>query len=745
MPEPLFHLDLPTRFRYHNPPHLNLEIDVMSHEPAIDNAYLDTHRPFEERARHLVSQLTLQEKIDQILHIAPAIPRLNIPAYNWWNECLHGVARAGVATVFPQAIGCAASFNPTLLEDVAVAISDEARAKHHAYAAQGDHGIYKGLTFWSPNINIFRDPRWGRGHETYGECPRLTAAMGVAFVRGLQGNHPRYLKLVATPKHYAVHSGPESSRHRFNAQVSNRDLHETYLHAFRTCVQEAHAQSIMGAYNRTNGEPCCASPTLLQTILRETWAFDGYVVSDCGAIRDLHEHHKVTQSPAESAALAVKNGCDLNCGEMYHHLPEAVKRNLIAEADIDRAVIRLFTAHLRLGMFDPPEDVPYTAIPYEVVGCDRHRALARRMARESMVLLKNTNKTLPLSRDLKSIAVIGPNADSDSVLIGNYFGVPGHRITLLEGIRRAVSPDTRVWYSRGSKLYENAPTDFGAERDAGIAEAKTLAARADVVVLCLGLDPFLEGEEGDIANSDGQGDRTDVRLPACQERLLEALRDCGKPIVLVLTGGSPMTLPDTQDRPDAILLVWYPGQEGGHALADILFGDASPAGRLPVTFVKSLDQVPPFDDYRMAGRTYRFMDEEPLHRFGYGLSYTTFAYGDLTLTPTQLTEGTHLTVTLTVTNTGAMDSDDVVQAYLVRETSSIPAPRRQLVAFRRMHLRAGESRPVSLTIPSEALRLYADDGASIWVPGPLTIAVGGSQPGTPGATHMFAEVERLPS
>ena len=706
----------------------------------VDSSYLDTSLPFETRARILVGQMTLREKIAQMLHASPPIPRLNIPEHNWWNECLHGVARAGVATVFPQAIGMAAAFDSRLLEDVASAISDEARAKHHAYATKGDRGMYKGLTYWTPNINIFRDPRWGRGQETYGECPYLTSQLGMAFVRGLQGDNSRYLKLVATPKHYAVHSGPEPARHSFNAEVSPRDLHETYLPAFKACVQKAKAGSIMGAYNRTNGEPCCASHTLLQEILRESWGFDGYVVSDCWAIKDLHEHHKVTAGPRESAALAVQNGCDINCGQLYHHLVDAVQEGLLAEADIDRAVVRLFTARMKLGMFDPPESVPYTAIPYSVVGCEEHRALARRMARESIVLLKNADALLPLDRTLGSIAVIGPHADSDLVLNGNYFGIPGQRVTLLEGIRQAAGPETRVWHARGCKVFDQDAGDFGATIDAGFAEALTVAEQADVVILCLGLDPRLEGEENNNANSDGKGDKVDVALPPCQQRFLHAIKDCGKPLILVLTGGSPMAITEFTDTVDAILLTWYPGQEGGHALADILFGEHSPAGRLPVTFVKSLEQLPPFEDYAMEGRTYRFMEEAPLFSFGYGLSYTTFTYSEFTIPAEPVREGQAIAVSVAVTNSGQRDSDDVVQLYLQRRESPVRAPRLQLAAFERIHVPAGETRRVNLTMDEATLCLYDDAGTRRWYPGVVTLHVGGGQPGASGSATVSGDL-----
>jgi len=598
-------------------------------------AYKDIALTFEDRARDLVSRMTIEEKVSQMMHSAPAIERLGVPAYNWWNECLHGVARAGVATVFPQAIGLAAMWDVDLMGEIADVISTEGRAKHHEAVRQGDYGIYRGLTFWTPNINIFRDPRWGRGHETYGEDPYLTARLGVAFVKGLQGDHPTYLKAVATPKHFAVHSGPEKDRHSFDAVVSKKDLRETYLPAFEACVKEAGAGSVMGAYNRTNGEPCCASKTLLIDILRDEWGFDGYVVSDCGAIQDIHQHHQVTTCTAESAALSVTNGCDLECGCVYANLMTALEKGLISEETIDRALVRLFTARFRLGMFDPPEQVPYAQIPYEANDCEEHRQLARKAARESIVLLKNEPGSptyeggvgrglLPLRKDLNSIAVIGPNADSLDVLLGNYFGTPSRYVTPLEGIRNAVSADTRVWYAKGCELLGNS-TD-------GFSEAVSAAERSEVVVICPGLSPQIEGEAGDAFNSDAGGDRTHIDLTGVQQQLLERIVAVGKPVVLVLLNGSALAINWANEHVPAILEAWYPGQEGGTAIADVLFGDYNPSGRLPVTFPKSLEQLPPFEDYSMQGRTYRYMTEEPLYPFGYGLSYTRFEYSASILT-----------------------------------------------------------------------------------------------------------------
>ncbi len=660
-----------------------------------------------------------------MLHEAPAIERLGIPAYNWWNECLHGVARAGIATVFPQAIGLAAMFNAERLFEIAEVISSEARAKHHEYLRHDDHGMYKGLTFWSPNINIFRDPRWGRGHETYGECPYLTGRLGVAFCKGLQGNDPKYLKVVATPKHFAVHSGPEGLRHSFNAETSLKDLYETYLPAFFECVTEAKAQSVMPAYNRTNGEPCCASDTLLRKTLREAWGFDGYVVSDCWAVRDFHENHKTTTTPEESAAMAVKAGCDLNCGCTYQHIPAAVEQGLLSEADVDRSVTRLFRARFMLGMFDPPERVPHAAIPYEVNDCDAHRQLARNAARESMVLLKNDG-LLPLARGLESIAVIGPNAHDDQVLLGNYFGVPSLSVTPLDGIRAAVSKHTKVWYAPGCKLLGTARDGLG--RAGNFSEAISMAERAEVVVLCLGLSADIEGEQGDASNSEAAGDKKDLRLTGLQEPLLQEILALGKPTVVVVLSGSALDLSYAHEHAGAVLQAWYPGQECGHALSDILFGDYSPGGRLPITFPKSIDDIPDITNYSMEGRTYRYLDKPPLYPFGYGLSYTSFEYRDLKLSETRVQAGDSLVISATVVNTGSRRGDEVVQLYLSDLDASCRVPRHSLRGFRRITLEPGQSRKVSFELSARDQSLIDERGQRVLEPGKFRVSLGGSQP-----------------
>ncbi len=699
--------------------------------------------PLVERVDDLLSRLSVEEKAQQMLHTSPAIERLGIPAYNWWNEALHGVARAGVATVFPQAVGLAAMWSTDRMHEIACVIADEARAKHHEFLRRGDRGMYKGLTFWSPNINILRDPRWGRGHETYGECPFLTGRLGVAFCNGLQREQDGYLAVIATPKHFAVHSGPEDLRHSFDARVSVKDLRETYLPAFADCVREAKAGSVMAAYNRTNGEPCCASPTLLEEILRQEWGFDGYVVSDCWAVVDFHQHHGVTETPAESAAAAVRAGCDLNCGCTYEHLPLAVEQGLLTEADLDVALRRLFSARMRLGMFDPPERVPFAAIPYDVNASEKHRQLALEAARESIVLLKNDG-VLPLDKHLDRIAVIGPNAANDHVLVANYYGVPTHVVTPLEGIRAKVSAETKVLYTDGCALVGDA--EDGVHRAGNLSEALSVASRADAVVLVLGLSAEIEGEEGDAGNVDAGGDKGDLSLTGLQQKMLEQVVALGKPTVLVLIAGSAVDLSWAQEHVGAIALAWYPGETGGTAIADVLFGDYNPGGRLPLTFPRSIDDVPPFTDYAMKGRTYRYAEREPLYPFGFGLSYCRFDYSELELSTTVVDGDTVgplptvpgplptvpdeavMTVSVTVKNAGAVVADEVVQLYVKDVEASCAAPLHSLRGFQRLRLAAGEARRVVFELSLRDLSMIDEAGKRVVEPGLFRISVGGSQP-----------------
>jgi beta-glucosidase len=829
--------------------------------------FQNTSLSTQERVESLLSEMTLQEKMDQMRFQAPAIERLGIPAYNWWNESLHGVARAGYATVFPQSISIAGSWDADLIHQVASVISDEARAKHHEFLRRGMHDIYQGLTFWSPNINIFRDPRWGRGHETYGEDPYLTGQLGMQYVKGLQGDDPNYLKVVATAKHYAVHSGPEPSRHEFDARVSERDLRETYLPAFRTLVVDGGVYSVMGAYNRFRGEACCAS-TVLSGILRNEWGFQGYVVSDCWAISDIWKFHKIAKDEAEAAALAVKRGTDLECGDTYKALPEAVKRGLISEKEIDVAVGRLMTARMKLGMFDPDEKVAYAQIPFSVNDNPAHDYLARVAAQKSIVLLKNKARTLPLSKKLGRIAVIGPNADEIESLWGNYNGIPSHPVTVLQGIKNKVEPQMQVIYAQGSELADGIsklvpipsiyletedghqgaygeyfannklegtplftrvddnidfywesgspdprmPVDnFGVRwttflkvpktgdyeiggwsmpsfkvflegkeilggdnehhafhsskkftLEAGkrykivfdyrnyhgdgdarllwatpqpnmLAEAVTAAKNSDVVVLVLGLNQRLEGEEMPI-QVDGfkGGDRTHLNLPKTQSDLMEAVKATGKPIVLVLLNGSALSINYAAENMDAILTAGYPGQQGGNAVADVLFGDYNPAGRLPVTYYKSVDQLPAFENYDMEGRTYRYFRQQPLYPFGFGLSYTNFAYSDLKLDK-EAKAGEPVKVSVKVTNTGDRDGEEVVELYVSDEKASTPRPIRSLEGFKRISLKKGESQVVAFTLQPRALSMINNKEKLVVEPGWFTISVGGEQPGFSGA------------
>lgn len=839
--------------------------------PQASPPYLNPELPIAKRVDDLVSRMTLEEKVSQMMNAAAPINRLGVPQYDWWNEALHGVARAGYATVFPQAIGLAATWDTELIYKVADVISTEARAKHHEFARQGQRLRYEGLTFWSPNINIFRDPRWGRGQETYGEDPYLTSKLGVAFVRGLQGNDPHYFKVIATPKHYAVHSGPEPERHAFDAKVSDRDLRETYLPAFRATVVEAHAASIMCAYNRTNAEPCCSNKELMIDVLRKEWAFDGYVVSDCGAITDIWKGHRFAKSGAEASALAVKAGTDLACGREYEALMEAVKSGLIRERDIDTSMKRLITARFKLGMFDPPEMVPYARIPISENDTPAHRELALKAARESIVLLKNENHTLPLKKDIRTIAVIGPNADALEVLLGNYFGQPSKYVTPLAGIKNKLPPETRVLYAPGTlrvgvsaepvpptalstsgkgsesglngEYFNNSEMSgepvlarrdeqinfdwgsfspapqvaadnfsarwtgkllapdtgkylLGAAGNGGLRvfidgkllvddfanrrtrtvtreitleagryydvrfdyvegnnpyaaaklvwatpggpkalhdEAVNIARQADIVVAVMGISPLVEGEEMDVSIEGFRGgDRTDIGLPKQQEELLKGIQAVGKPVVLVLLNGSALAVNWASENVPAIVEAWYPGEEGGTAIGDVLFGDYNPGGRLPVTFYKSVDQLPPFEDYSMQGRTYRYFKGDPLYPFGFGLSYTTFKYENLKLSSQKINAGDDVVLDVTVQNAGQRAGEEVVQLYISDLSSSVPAPIRSLAGIERIFLRAAERRNIRFTLGGAQMSIINVQGKRVVEPGEFLISIGGKQPGFSG-------------
>ena len=666
-------------------------------------------------ATELVAKMTVEEKASQLRYDAPAIERLGIPAYNWWNEGLHGVARAGTATVFPQAIALASIFDEDIIEDIADIISTEGRAKYNAQSALGDRDIYKGLTFWSPNINIFRDPRWGRGQETYGEDPYLTSRMGVGFVKGLQGKG-EYMKAAACAKHFAVHSGPEKLRHTFDARVSEYDLWDTYLPAFEALVKEAGVEAVMGAYNRTNGEVCCGSNRLMKEILRGKWGFEGHYVSDCWAIADFHQNHKVTDTAEESAALAMKSGCDINCGVTYTHLMQALNDGLVSEDDITQACIRAFTCRYLLGMF--ADDCEYDKIPYAVNDCDRHDKAALKAAERSMVLLKNDG-ILPINlNSIRSVAGIGPNADSIVALEGNYNGTSSRYVTYLEGIRAACrTAGVRVNYSLGSHLYKSSTSNLTLEDDR-ISEAVQMATMSDVAILVLGLDSTIEGEEGDASNEYSSGDKKDLELPACQRKLLNAVIETGTPVVTLIASGSALRV----EEGNAIMQVWYAGQAGGTAAANILFGKVCPSGRLPVTFYKSADDLPDFTDYSMKGRTYRYFKGEALYPFGYGLSYTAFRYSEPAF------DANKRALTVKIKNIGLRDSEEVAQVYIKPMEFESHGLNYSLCAFGRVALASGEEKRVLLPLPERAFECVTDDGRRIKAGRHFRLYVGGSQP-----------------
>ena len=841
-----------------------------------DFPFLNTNLSIEKRVNDLVGRLTLEEKISQMMNASPAIERLGIPAYNWWNECLHGVARAGLATVFPQAIGLGATWDEELMLRLATAISDEARAKHHNFVKENKRYIYQGLTFWSPNINIFRDPRWGRGQETYGEDPFLTGRLAVQFIRGLQGDDPKYFKTIATVKHFAVHSGPEPERHYFDATTDERDFRETYLPQFKMGIMEGKAYSVMCAYNRYEGEACCGSRRLLIDILRNEWNFNGYVVSDCGAIRDIYRHHKIVQTPEEAAALAVRSGCDLECSTTYEYLNEAVEKNLITEKELDVAVKRLFTARFKLGMFDPPEMVDYTKIPYSVVDSKEHKKLALETARKSIVLLKNKNNILPLRKDIGTVAVIGPNSDEWLMLLGNYNGIPSDPITPLRGIREKLSGYSEVLYAPGCELVEGmssvkvVPSDVlfhgkdkglkveyynnkdmkggalfysivdnldanwreGAPRDdmdddnfavrwngelvpvksgqyqLGIIttcntnlylndsviantsyhfrdefgdprlrksrsiyleagkryrikveasetygdaqvqlvwlttgdnqkdelkkEAVEIAKQADLIIMCMGLTARLEGEEMDIKiEGFDSGDRTRLDLPDVQQELIKEIYALGKPVILVLLNGSALAVNWEDQNIPAIIEAWYTGQAAGTAIADVLFGDYNPGGRLPVTFYKSVNDLPSFEQYDLTSQTYRYFKGKPLYPFGYGLSYTSFGYDNLKIN-SEYETGDTVNLSVDVKNTGEVAGDEVVQVYISNLDALVPVPIRSLKGFKRIHLKPEEVKTVNFVILPEAFSIINDENERVILPGNFELFVGGGQPESKG-------------
>lgn len=699
---------------------------ILSAQQTYEFPYQNPGLTVEIRVSDMVDRMTTEEKISQMMNAAPAIDRLGIPEYNWWNECLHGVARAGLATSFPQAIGLGATWDQDLIFRVSTTISDEARAKYHEFIRNGSRKIYQGLTFWSPNVNIFRDPRWGRGQETYGEDPFLTGKIAVQFVKGLQGDDPKYFKTIATLKHFAVHSGPEPERHSFDAVTDERDFRDTYLPQFEMGIKEGKAYSVMCAYNRYKGETCCGSSKLLNGILRTEWGFDGYVVSDCGAISDIYRGHKVVATAAEAAALGVKSGIDLECANVYRNLKESLEKNLITIQDIDVALKRLFTARFRLGMFDPPEMVKYSQIPYSEVDCEKNKALAKETALKSIVLLKNKDNTLPLKKNIGTVAVIGPNSDQSFVLLGNYNGTPSDPITPLRGIKEKLAGVSEVLYAQGCPWATGMPGQKSPEELK--AEALEVAGKANVIIMCMGITPRLEGEEMRVT-VDGfkGGDRTRIDLPDVQQDLIKAIYALGKPVILVLLNGSALAVNWEKDNIPAILETWYGGQAAGQALADVIFGDYNPGGRLPVTFYKSVNDLPDFTDYKMENRTYRYFKGEPLYAFGYGLSYTTFKYSKFSVAKTYYT-GDTIKVSVNVKNTGKIAGDEVVQLYISNLSSSVPVPIRALKAFKRIHLLPGEVKTVSFSIAPEAFSVIDEQNKRVVKPGLFEFTVGGGQP-----------------
>lgn len=679
-----------------------------------------------QRAMELVKQMTVEEMASQLRYDAPAIPRLQIPEYNWWNESLHGVARAGTATVFPQAIGLGATFDKDLLFEIGEVIAEEGRAKYNESAKNGDRDIYKGLTFWAPNVNIFRDPRWGRGHETYGEDPKLTSELGVSFIKGLQGEGP-YRKAAACAKHFAVHSGPEAERHFFDAKTSMKDLFETYLPAFEACVKEADVEAVMGAYNRTNGEPCCAHKFLMEEVLRERWKFEGHFVSDCWAVRDFHEEHRITKTPEESAALALNTGCDLNCGCTYQKLLDAYKKGKVKKETIETSAIRLFTTRFLLGMFDQTE---YDQIPYSVVESKEHLALSEKAAEESLVLLKN-NGILPLDPNKKmTIGVIGPNADSRKALMGNYYGTSSRYTTCLQGIQQVAGEAVRVLYSEGCHLFLEKPDHLSRPLHR-LSEAKTVAQNSDLVILCLGLDETLEGEEGDTGNSDASGDKRDLKFPLPQQKLLEAVIETKVPFIVCVMTGSAMDLNLCQEHAEAILQTWYPGALGGKVIADVLFGQRNPSGKLPVTFYKDLSDLPDFKDYSMKKRTYRYLETKPLYPFGYGLIYGKAEIEKVWMDSEVIFKDTTengLKICALVKNQSDIALEEVVQVYVRVTGTEFEVSNHKLAGFSRVRLQAGEEKVVELTLSKQSFAVIDDNGNVVFEGNGANIYVGFGQP-----------------
>jgi beta-glucosidase len=677
--------------------------------------------PVEERILDLISRLSLKEKAEQMMFNAPGIPRLNILPYSWWNESLHGVARTGRATVFPQCIGLAATFDEDLMKRIGIAISDEAWAKYNIAQKLENYSQYSGITFYAPNVNIFRDPRWGRGQETYGEDPYLTSVMSLGYVKGMQGDDPQYLKTATCAKHYVVHSGPEESRHSFNAEPPIKDFIETYTPAFETLVKKGNVESVMCAYNSTYGKPCCGNSFLLQDLLRKKWGFKGYITTDCFAIQNFYKYLGAAPDEASSVALAIKNGVNLCCGNEFNGISEAVKRGLITEDEVDNALKTLLRTRFKLGLFDPINNNPYSKISEDVIGCQKHIDLAYESAVKSIVLLQNNNHLLPIRKDLKSIYVVGPYAANQDILLGNYNGLSDRMTTIVEAVVGKVSAGTSVNYREGVEPSSEVKNKMNYSLD----EAK----EADAIIAVFGISGVFEGEEGESLASSAKGDRLDINIPTNQLNYLRKLKEKNsKPIILVLTGGSPVCTEELKTIADAILFVWYPGQEGGRAVADVIFGDVNPSGKLPVTFPKSVDQLPDFKDYSMKGRTYRYMTEEPLYPFGFGLSYTNFIYNDIKLSTNKIKKGKTVTVKATVTNSGNFQGEEVAQMYITDMKASAATPLYALNGFKRINLKPGEMKEISFDITPEMEMLVNDKGEKVLEPGDFKIWIGGSSP-----------------
>ena len=693
----------------------------MTDQTTYDFPWYNPEISFEERVQLIIDEMTVEEKISQLTHDAAAVERLDIPDYNWWSEALHGVARNGRATVFPQPIGLAATFDRDLIHRIYSAVSDEARAKFEVSQSIGNRAQNAGLTFWTPNVNIFRDPRWGRGMKTYGEDPYLTAQLGMECVKGLQGDHPKYLKTGACAKHYAVHSGPEALRHEFDAITNMKDLHETYLPAFKALVTETNVESVMGAYNRVNGEPACASEVLLQDILLDDWGFEGHILSDCWAIRDFHEGHMVTTDVAESAAMALNHGVSLNCGNSYPALKEALDRGLVTEATIDERLTNLFITRFELGLFDPPSMNPYKEINESVINSEEHSEIAYEAAVKSVVLLKN-NGVLPLDKNLRTLYVTGPQANNSTVLMGNYYGMSNKLVNILEGITSRVSAGTTLDYRMGVLDFRDNinPIDW----------ATGNAKEAEATIAVMGISQLLEGEEGESLASPTKGDRIDLNMPSNQVDFLRKLKDGNdKPVIVVMTGGSPITMPEVEELADAILWVWYPGQEGGNAVADVIFGNEVPSGKLPLTFPVSADQLPDYEDYSMVERTYRYMTSKPLYPFGYGLSYTDFRFNDLHLDREEIAADESLTLSVEVKNSGEYAADEVVQLYVSVPDAEGNQPLWSLKNFERVELKKGTSTTVSFKLDRDDLEQFNNEGKTEVAAGTYTVHIGNASPG----------------